>query len=262
MLRLTHVGGPTVLLEVDGWRILSDPTFDPPGRTYGFGWGTRSTKLDGPACASADLGPIDLVLVSHDHHADNLDDAGRALLPSARTVVSTRPGAARLGGGVRGLAAWECTVVEAPDRPPIAITATPCRHGPPLSRPIVGEVVGFAVDVDGRTGTIWLSGDTVMYPGVREVADRFDVDVGVVHLGDVHFPVTGPISYSMTAHDAVELCGLLRPRVMVPVHYEGWSHFHEGPDVVRSTFAAAPADTRERVRIVQQGKAVDLESDA
>jgi L-ascorbate metabolism protein UlaG (beta-lactamase superfamily) len=258
VLRLTHIGGPTVLLEVDGWRILSDPTFDPPGRKYGFGWGTSSTKLDGPACPSADLGAIDLVLVSHDHHADNLDDAGRALLPAAGAVVSTRPGAARLGGGVRGLAAWEQTVVKATDRPPITITATPCRHGPPLSHAIVGEVVGFALDVDGRDGTIWFSGDTVLHPGVREVAGRFDVDVAVMHLGDVRFPVTGPISYSMTAHDAVELCGLVRPRVMVPVHFEGWSHFHEGPSGVRETFAIAPPGVRERVRIVERGEPVDL----
>jgi L-ascorbate metabolism protein UlaG (beta-lactamase superfamily) len=256
--RLTHLGGPTVLLEVGGWRILSDPTFDPPGRTYRFGWGTSSRKLTGPTCDPSDLGPIDLVLVSHDHHADNLDDAGRALLPSAGAVVSTRPAARRLGGDVRGMAAWDRTVVDAPGRPSITVTATPCRHGPPLSHPIVGEVVGFALDVEGRDGTIWFSGDTVLYDGVRAVASRCDVDVAVVHLGEVRFPVTGPVSYSMTAHDALELCSLLQPRVMVPVHYEGWSHFHEGPESVRSAIAAAPAELRSRVRMVPRGVVVDL----
>jgi L-ascorbate metabolism protein UlaG (beta-lactamase superfamily) len=33
-IRLTHIGGPTVLIEAEGWRILTDPTFDPPGKTY------------------------------------------------------------------------------------------------------------------------------------------------------------------------------------------------------------------------------------
>ena len=82
-VRLTHIGGPTVLIEVGGWRLLTDPTFDPPGRRYFFGWGTVSRKLAGPAIAAADLPPIDAVLLSHDHHGDNLDAAGRALLPSA-----------------------------------------------------------------------------------------------------------------------------------------------------------------------------------
>ena len=48
-VRLTHIGGPTVLIEVGGWRLLTDPTFDPPGRRYFFGWGTGSRKLAGPA---------------------------------------------------------------------------------------------------------------------------------------------------------------------------------------------------------------------
>lgn len=49
-MRLTHIGGPTVLVELAGWRILTDPTFDPPGRKYGFGWGTSSTSVGSTSC--------------------------------------------------------------------------------------------------------------------------------------------------------------------------------------------------------------------
>ena len=86
--RLTHIGGPTVLIEVEGWRLLTDPTFDPPGGKYRFGWGTGSTKLSAPAVSPSELGPVDAVLLSHDHHDDNLDKAGRALLPRAGTVIA------------------------------------------------------------------------------------------------------------------------------------------------------------------------------
>src|SRR5687768_11748373 len=81
--RITHIGGPTVLLEVEGWRLLTDPTFDPPGGSYNFGWGTGSRKTAGPAIDASDVGPVDAVLLSHDQHDDNLDPAGRALLPAA-----------------------------------------------------------------------------------------------------------------------------------------------------------------------------------
>jgi hypothetical protein len=94
---ITHIGGPTTLIEVEGWRLLTDPTFDPPGRRYAFGWGTGSRKLIGPAVAAADIGLVDAVLLTHDHHGDNLDDAGRALLPTVGRVVTTVPGARRLG---------------------------------------------------------------------------------------------------------------------------------------------------------------------
>ena len=257
-VRLTHIGGPTVLIEVAGWRLLVDPTFDPPGRRYAFGWGTSSRKVTGPAVAAGDVLPVDVVLLSHDHHADNLDDAGRALLPLAGVVVTTESGAARLGGAARGLAPWGTTELTAPGRPTIEVTATPARHGPPLSRPIAGDVVGFALQWAGQDhGVLWISGDTVLFDGVRAVADRLHVDTALLHLGGVRFPVTGPVRYSMTARGAVALCRLLRPRTAIPVHYEGWSHFREGRDAVEAEFARAPAEA-ERLRWLPLGVGVDL----
>jgi L-ascorbate metabolism protein UlaG (beta-lactamase superfamily) len=259
-VKITHVGGPTVLIEVGGWRLLTDPTFDPPGRRYAFGWGTSSHKLAGPAIAAADVGRIDAVLLSHDHHGDNLDPAGRALLPAAGAVVTTASGARRLGGSARGLAPWQTTVLEAPERPAVEITATPCRHGPPLSHPIVGDVIGFALRREGQEhGVLWISGDTVLYDGVRQVADRLRVDTALLHLGGVQFPVTGPLRYTMTARDAVELCRLVRPRIAIPIHYEGWSHFRQGREAIERELASAPEDVRERIRWLPIGVPVDLE---
>lgn len=245
-VRISHVGGPTVLIEVGGWRILTDPTFDPPGRTYNFGWGTSSRKVTGPAIAATDIGPIDAVLLSHDNHADNLDDAGRALLPSAGVVVTTPPAARRLGvARARGLEPWATTRLEAAGRTSVDVTATPCRHGPPLSRRIAGDVIGFALRWDGQEhGVLWISGDTVLYDGVCEVADRLQVNNAILHLGAVRFPITGPVRYSMTARDAVELCRLVRPRTAIPVHYEGWSHFSQGRAGIDNDLARAPEDAR------------------
>ena len=259
VVRLTHIGGPTVLIEFEGWRVLTDPTFDPAGGSYRFGWGTGSTKLTGPVIAASDLGPIDAVLLSHDHHDDNLDTAGRELLPSAGVVVTTASGAKRLGGETRGLEPWATTRLEDGKRPSIEITATPCRHGPPLSRPIVGDVVGFALHWEGQEdGVLWISGDTVVYEGVREVADRLKVDTALLHLGGVRFPVTGPVHYTMTARQAIELCGLIRPRTVIPIHYEGWKHFREGREEIDREFSKAPEEVRRSVRWLSIGAPTDL----
>jgi L-ascorbate metabolism protein UlaG (beta-lactamase superfamily) len=258
-VRITHIGGPTVLIEVGGWRLLTDPTFDAPGQRYFFGWGSMSRKLTGPAIGAADVGPIDAVLLSHDHHGDNLDVAGRALLPSADVVLTTVSGAGRLGGNARGLAAWSTSMLEAPGRPTIEDTATPCRHGPPLSHPITGDVIGFALRWDGQEhGVLWISGDTVLYDGVRQVADRFTVDTALVHIGGVQFSVTGPVRYTMTAKKAVELLELVRPRTTIPVHYEGWKHFRQGRDVIELEFAQAPEEVQRSIRWLPIGAGVDL----
>jgi L-ascorbate metabolism protein UlaG (beta-lactamase superfamily) len=178
-MKLTRIGGPTVLVEFDGWRILVDPTFDAPGRRYSFGWGTSSRKTLGPALAVDDLGRIDIALVSHDHHADNLDDAGRELLPSAGAVVTTAGGAVRMSQRMpaangHGLRAGERAVLPGARAglPSLEITATSCRHGPPLSHPIVGDVIGFAIRRAGDSRVaLWVTGGTVLYPRLRRDAE-------------------------------------------------------------------------------------------
>jgi L-ascorbate metabolism protein UlaG (beta-lactamase superfamily) len=258
-IRITHIGGPTALIEVDGWRLLTDPTFDPPGQRYSFGWGTSSRKLAGPAIAAADLLPIDAVLLTHEHHGDNLDPAGRELLPAASVVITTASGAKRLGGTTRGLEPWQATRLEAAGRPTVEITATPCRHGPPLSHAIIGDVIGFALRWDGQQhGVLWISGDTVLYDGVREVAARLQIHIALLHLGGVQFPITGPVRYTMTAQDAVELCRLIRPGTAIPIHYEGWKHFRQGRKAIEREFARAPEDIRRRIRWLPIGSAVEL----
>ena len=68
--------------------------------------------------------------------------------------------------------------------------AVPAR---PAGLPIIGDVIGFALRWDGQEhGVLWISGDTVLYDGVREVADRLDVGTALLHLGACGSRVTGP----------------------------------------------------------------------
>lgn len=247
-MRITYIGGPTALLEIDGWRILTDPTFDPPGKRYFFGWGTVSRKTQGPAIPFDQLEPIDAVLLSHDHHGDNLDPTARELLPRMGTVVTTEPGAKRLGGSTRGLAPWATTTLEAEGKTPLEITATPCRHGPPGSKPIVGTVAGFSLRWDGQeNGAFWMTGDTVLYDGVREVPRRIDVGTVLAHLGGVTFPwLSGPLRYTLNAEEAVELCELADPATILPIHYEGWKHFRQGRSAAERVLGSSRLSDRVR----------------
>ncbi len=260
---VTHIGGPTTLIEVGPWRLLTDPTFDAPGRRYPFALGTSSTKMTGPAIAARDLGEIDAVLLSHDQHADNLDDAGRALLPGVRVVVTTQAGAARLQStaNTRGLAPWGTTRLEKPGALPIEITATPCRHGPPIGHLLSGDVIGFSLSWEGQQhGAVWLSGDTVLYDGVRQVARRLRIGTAILHLGGVQFPLTGPLRYTLNAREAAELCAAIRPHTAIPIHYEGWSHFHEGRSAINAAIAADPnaGALQHALRWIEPGVATEL----
>ncbi len=257
-IRITHIGGPTTVIEVGGWRLLTDPTFDPPGRRYSFGWGTGSRKTSGPAISARELGPVDAVLLSHDHHADNLDESGRAIVSTAKVVVTTTAGARRLGGNAVGLEPWKTMRLQHPTHPSLAIMATPCRHGPPASRLLTGDVIGFALHWEGqRHGALWISGDTVLYEGVRQVAERVQVGTALLHLGGVRFRITGPLRYTMTAQDAVDVCRLVKPQTAIPIHYEGWGHFQEDRVAIERVFASAP-DVRQCLQWIPVGTPVGI----
>jgi len=257
--RISHIGGPTALIEVGGWRILTDPTFDPPGKRYFFGWGTTSRKLRGPSISADELGPIDAVLVSHHHHGDNLDPSAQALLPQWGTTFTTKKAAAKLGGHCVGLDPWDTTTLEAPGKPTITITATPCRHGVVGSDPITGPVVGFALAWEGQQhGQLWVTGDTVLYPALREVPQRLTIGTLLIHLGSVRFRyLSGWFRYTMDAREGAELIDLVAPTHVVPVHYEGWSHFQQDrpaaePVLATSTYA-------DRITWLDPGQATTLE---
>lgn len=266
-MRVTRIGGPTALVEWEGWRILTDPTFDPPGRTYSFALGTSSRKTSGPARSLDDIGDVDVVLLSHHHHADNLDDSGRVGLARAATVLTTRAGAKALSApsgpvshpDVRGLAAGDSVTLTAQDKPALTVVATPCRHGAPFTRPLVGPVVGFALTLgDAARPGLWVTGDTVLYDGLRRAAAAMRPDVAIVHIGAVKFPLTGPLAYTMDAAAAVELIALAEPGTAVPVHVEGWSHFSEQEAAAAKVFESAELTVRESVRWAPLGEPIEV----
>jgi L-ascorbate metabolism protein UlaG (beta-lactamase superfamily) len=77
----------------------------------------------------------------------------------------------------------------------------------------------------------------------------------------VRFPVTGPVRYSMTAREAVELCRLVRPRTVIPVHYEGWTHFRQGRGAIQQQFQQfeqAPADIGRRLQWLPIGASIGI----
>ncbi len=100
-ITITLIGGPTALIEIDGFRLLTDPTFDAPG-DYQLPH-VKLEKLTGPALGARDVGEIDAVLLSHDQHSDNLDHSGRDFLKGAKRVLTTQAGAKRLGGNAEAL---------------------------------------------------------------------------------------------------------------------------------------------------------------
>ncbi len=249
-LTLTLIGGPTALIEIDGFRLLTDPTFDLPG-TYQLPH-VKLEKLAGPALALEAIGEIDAVLLSHDQHADNLDESGKHFLPKARRVLTTEAGAKRLGGHAEGLAPWASTELLKNGRS-LTVAATPARHGPHGIEPLSGDVIGFVVVSKGLR-PIYISGDTVWYDGVAEVARRFKAGVVLPFAGAAQ--TRGPFHLTMDSNDTIETARAFPDAMIVPLHTDGWAHFKQNANDLRVAFDALGFGSR--IRLLEPGIATAI----
>ncbi|MFF9330234.1 MBL fold metallo-hydrolase [Streptomyces sp. NPDC014776] len=237
-----HVhGGPTALFEYGGLRFLTDPTFDEPG-SYPIGGGRSLTKLAPSRTTPAALGRVDVVLLSHDEHPDNLDHAGRALLADVPLTLTTPGGAARLGGTAKGLAEWESVALERPGGGTLTVTGVPAVHGPGTKEevePVTGQVTGFVLTGEGLP-TVYVSGDNASLDAVREIAGRFGpVDTAVLFAGAPRTGLFDDALLVLDAAGAAEATRLLGARRVVPVHCDSWAHFTEGREDIVKAFADA-----------------------
>lgn len=234
---LTHVGTATVIIEFGGVRFITDPVLDPPTE-YDLGPVTlRSTE--GPALTVDELPEIDVVLLSHDEHVDNLDATGRTLLPG-RPTVTTAAAAARLGDTAIGLAAWERTELTVRGRR-VSITATPADHGDSGA-----DVVGFVIESPDEDQALYVSGDTVYDASLDVIGQRFPIGVAVLHLGAARIEALGDRLITMDGAQAARFSGFLAADVVVPIHFSSWEHFTEGEGEIAAAFAAEGLEDRLR----------------
>ncbi|MFF5279314.1 MBL fold metallo-hydrolase [Streptomyces sp. NPDC000133] len=238
-----HVfGGPTAQFEYGGLWFLTDPTFDAPGdyRRPGHPLLVKTAPASG---SPADLGRVDVVLLSHDEHADNLDNSGRALLADIALTLTTPAGGQRLGDRAKGLADWESIELDRPGGGTITVTGVPALHGPGTREEveaIVGQVVGFVLTGEGLP-TVYVSGDNASLDLVKEIAERFaPVDTAILFAGAPRFSVVfdGELIVLDSAQ-AAEAAKILGARRVVPVHYDSWAHFTEGRDELVAAFTTA-----------------------
>ncbi len=250
MIRLTLVGGPTAVLEYAGLRWLTDPALSPPGEYAG-----GLVKTTGPAIDPEALPPIDVVLLSHEHHSDNLDPAGREFLPQVGRVLTTAQGAERLGGNATGLEPWSVLDVERGGSAPVRVTALPAQHGPDGTDHITGPVIGFLLEADGED-RVYVSGDNASLDVVRTIADRVGgVDVAILFAGAVQLPHRFDGAYLTLSGDrAAEAAKLLGVRAALPVHFEGWTHFTQGSRELRAAFAGNSVS--DRLVLAERGETV------
>ncbi|MCK8678080.1 MBL fold metallo-hydrolase [Streptomyces lichenis] len=225
-LRVTWLGHSSVLAEIDGVRVLFDPVWGERCSPFSFAGPKRLHPVPLPLAA---LGPVDVVVISHDHY-DHLD------LPTIRALATTDTlFAVPLGVGAH-LEHWgvpasrlrELDWHESTEVGGVRLTATPARHFCGRGLRNRQHTLWASWSLAGPEHRIFHSGDTGYFEGFREIgAAHGPFDVTMIQLGaysdfwpDIHMtPAEG-----LRAH--LDLQGGAPAGVLLPIH---WGTFNLAP---------------------------------
>lgn len=231
---ITHIDTACVLLDINGYKILTDPTLNNKDGflpQYVSSPLAFSKKYIDPALSNEEIGKVDLVLLSHDHHSDNLDKNGKKFIKTVPVVLSTTDAVRRLKNeNTIGLENWEEYKINDVRVKGLKITAIPAQHTN-IKRldKLMGKVLGFTIEWEGQeNGCIYISGDTVLFDGIYQLALKKKVDIAILHLGAGAFPyLKRNLRVTMNGEEAIATSKLLNANVLIPIHYDGWWHFKQ-----------------------------------
>lgn len=236
LARITWIGHSTVLIELDGVRLLTDPVL----RTHVL----HLRRVAAPASAPD---RVDAVLVSHEHY-DHLDINSLRQIGGTPRVVVPAGTAKRVRGWVEDII--ELNVGDEVEVGAVTVTATAAEHG--------RHALGYLVTGSAR---IYFAGDTDLFDGMRELAPGLDVAL---------LPIAGwgprlPPGHLDPAR-AAQALGLLRPRIAVPIHWGTYTRIglsrDEAAPAKRFAELAATHAPEVDVRVLPVGGSLDVPVEA
>jgi len=257
----TLIGHATVLLQANGFTVLTDPNFLRRGEPARLAPGIAVPRRDDPAIELDALPPIDLVVLSR-LRDDHFDRVVQRQLPRDVPIIAPPQARGRLVAmgfeSVHALPDWDSLQV-AKGSAWVRVTATPTRRGPPVVGALLPASMGSLLEF-GRGGglpgyRLWISGDThVDATWLDALAARVgDLDLALLHVGGVR--LLGVLESSMDPAGAIRTARRLAPRAVVPLtldDFGGSSATSDAPQRQASIAAAATGPTT-RVRMLERG---------
>ncbi len=251
LLAITYVGHATVLVEIGGRRILTDPVL-----RASFGPIRRVCPVPRPEA----IDRVDAVVISH-LHADHFDQQSLARFVDELVVVPAGAREFARGAGLRG--AVELQRGASLDVGGVNVEAFPAAHdGKRFPRGPTAEAVGYLLSAGGRS--VYFAGDTALFDGMAALRSRVDVALLPVWGWGPHLRR----GQHLTPRQAAEAVALIRPAFAIPIHWG--TYWPRGLGWYRRGRLTAPAiDFRDHVEalglpttvvVLEPGRRWSLES--
>ena len=264
-LRVTWMGHSTLLVEIDGARILTDPIFGERASPYDW---AGPKRWYAPPIPFEQMPQVDAIVISHDHYdhlqRDTIERIARS--PAWRDTLFVAP----LGVGAHleywGVAPdkiveldwWERTTLPAGAGPGVDIVCTPARHASGRDLLDQNETLWAGYALVGPAHRAFFSGDTGLFPAMKDIGDKlgpFDVTMIEVGAYDRAWP-----DWHIGPEQAVQAHVWLKGRVFLPIHWGLWNLAAHGwtEPAERSLVAASAADVS--IAIPRPGQSLEPSS--
>ncbi len=213
-LRVRRVVHASTVIEFGPHAVLTDPWFS---QRYGHRWGEPL------GVALTELPHLSGVVVSHKDY-DHYDMQTFAAYPDKGVPMVVRRGSAQTAQNVGFTNVTELEPWESVRLGPITVTATPAKHKEELGVP----QNTYSLQCEGFT--VFFGGDTLLIREFEEVARRFpNIDLALLPISGLTIRPLGNKRVVMDANEAAQLTALLKPKVVVPIHYRYQAALYRRP---------------------------------
>ncbi|KAH7178210.1 beta-lactamase superfamily domain-containing protein [Fusarium sp. MPI-SDFR-AT-0072] len=238
-ITITHITTATAIVDIDGVKFITDPIFDeaPQSHDRSHVAGLKPgefflTLQEGPTISIKQLPIIDCVLLSHEDHIDNLDETGRQLF-IGRRVITTPDGAKNLSEhpGTHAIEPWKSSKFQ------LGVTG------------FLLHKRSYGTSPDGRPNVVYFTGDTVFIEDeFRKLREKYHVVVALTNLGQAMLPSpkspTGFLKIAIGGEDAVKMMETLEADMLVPMHFESWTHFTQDSEALEEIFTSGGLENK------------------
>ncbi len=258
-MKITQLRNATVVVEIGAHRILVDPMLAPKGAMPPLrllGQRERNPLVDLPPVTDSLLETVTHCLITHCQkgHFDHLDRVGKHWLRSRKIPVICTPHDAKLLRQ-RGLNVSPLAENHHDPQPFLGgrIRTMACKHGKGMVGLLMEHGVGYLIEMPGEP-SLYLSGDTIFTPAIREFIAWHRPKVSLIPAGGARFDVGHEIIMGMEG--VIEFTKALKG-VVVANHLEALSHCPVQRAELRA--AAALAGVGDRLRIPADGEALEFD---
>jgi L-ascorbate metabolism protein UlaG (beta-lactamase superfamily) len=249
--RIIAIGHSTVLIQLDGLNIITDPVFS----THILGFTKRHIE---PGIPFKKLPKIDAIIISHEHD-DHFDKATLKKFDKNIPIIipeGLKHGITKLGfKDIRGLKWWEKTEIGE-----LKITAAPTKH-------FLSHIISCVIE---GTKTIYFAGDAGLSDYFKEIGEKFNIDIAMLPMGAyrpfLSFIIPHFSKYSEKVHiipkDIPIVREWLKAKVVIPIHWDVFKisysvDFIEKPgkkmkEIIRKQNLAS------KIKILEPGEIFDL----